>query len=92
MKATLKQLSREHGKPRRKETGPQVMGDGLLRCSEAAALRWGDVDGSGRLNIVRSKTDQTAGKMAGLGDGFSAHSPRVGIAQDMSTTGRSCRS
>ena len=106
VKATLKRLGREHGKPRkqargltaealaavrtsartqrvhqgrrrRKETGPQaarralmdlallqVMRDGLLRRSEAAALRWGDVefhvDGSGRLNIARSKTDQAA--------------------------------
>ena len=36
--------------------------DGGLRVSEAAALAWGDVerwpDGSGRLTIVRSKTDQ----------------------------------
>ena len=150
VKATLKRLGREHGKPRkqartqrvhqgrrrRKETEPQaarralmdlallqVMRDGLLRRSEAAALRWGDVefhvDGSGRLTIARSKTDQAAGgatlylgpsaveallairpeaavtdpagsvfglsasqisrrikaagRMAGLGDGFSAH-------------------
>ena len=40
------------------------MWDGLLRRSEASALRWGDVevhaDGSGRLHVVRSKTDQTA--------------------------------
>ena len=115
----------------------QVMRDGLLRRSEAAALRWGDVefhaDGSGRLNIARSKTDQAAGgatlylgpaaveallairpeeavtdpagsvfglsasqisrrikaadRMAGLGDGFSAHSPMVGMAQDLSAAG-----
>ena len=179
VKATLKRLGREHGKPRKqargltaealaavratartqrvhqgrrrsKETGPQaarralmdlallqVMRDGLLRRSEAAALRWGDVefhaDGSGRLTIARSKTDQAAGgatlylgpaaveallairpeaavtdpagsvfglsanqisrrikaagRMAGLGDGFSAHSPRVGMAQDLSAAG-----
>ena len=41
-----------------------VMRDALLRRSEAAALRWEDVtledDGSGRLVIRRSKTDQTA--------------------------------
>ena len=41
----------------------QVMRDGLLRRSEASALRWGDVelldDGSGRLHVVRSKTDQS---------------------------------
>ena len=39
-----------------------VMRDGLLRVSEAAALLWGDVelvaDGSGRLRIPESKTDQ----------------------------------
>ena len=41
-----------------------VMRDGLLRVSEAAALRWGDVelagDGSGRIRIPESKTDQEA--------------------------------
>ena len=39
-----------------------VMRDGLLRVSEAAALRWGDVelmeDGSGRIRIPESRTDQ----------------------------------
>ena len=39
-----------------------TMRDGLLRRSEAAALTWGDVelraDGTGRLTIRRSKTDQ----------------------------------
>ena len=179
VKATLKRLAREYGKPRkqakgltsealaavkatariqrvdkgkrrRKETEAvanrralvdlallQVMRDGLLRRSEAAALRWGDLefheDGSGRLHVLRSKTDQAAEgavlyigpaavdtllairpeeavigpganvfglsasqiyrrvkaatKMAGLGDGFSAHSPRVGMAQDLSSAG-----
>ncbi len=179
VKATMKRLAREHGKPRkqakgltsdalaavkatariqrahqgnrrRKETGAQtarramvdvalleVMRDGLLRGSEASALRWGELefhaDGSGRLHVARSKTDQTAEgavlylgpaavdvllairpqeavidpgasvfglsarqisrrikaatKMAGLGDGFSAHSPRVGMAQDLSAAG-----
>ena len=41
-----------------------VMRDGLLRVSEAAALRWGGVelpgDGSGRIRIPESKTDQEA--------------------------------
>ena len=40
----------------------RVMRDGLLRRSEAAALKWGDIepveDGSGRLTLHRSKTDQ----------------------------------
>ena len=40
----------------------QVIRAGLLRRSDAAALRWGDVelheDGSGWLHVVRSKTDQ----------------------------------
>ena len=39
-----------------------TMRDGLLRRSEAAALTWGDVelrsDGTGRVLIARSKTDQ----------------------------------
>ena len=179
VKATMKRLAREYGKPRRqangltnerlaavkatariqrvhqgkrrrKETESQaamravvdlalleVMRDGLLRGSEASALRWGELefhaDGSGRLHMLRSKTDQTAEgavlylgpaavdallairpqeavidpgtsvfglsarqisrrikaatKMAGLGEGFSAHSPRVGMAQDLSAAG-----
>ena len=41
-----------------------VMRDGLLRVSEASTLRWGDVeladDGSGRIRIPESKTDQEA--------------------------------
>ena len=41
-----------------------VMRDALLRRSEAAALRWRDIeradDGSGRVYIAQSKTDQTA--------------------------------
>ena len=40
-----------------------VMRDGLLRRSEAAALTWGELkmaaDGSGRLTVRNSKTDQT---------------------------------
>ncbi len=40
----------------------QVMHDAGLRRSEAAALTWADVvkseDGSGRLTVVRSKTDK----------------------------------
>ena len=115
----------------------EVMRDGLLRGSEASALRWGELefhaDGSVRLHVARSKTDQmaegavlylgptavdallairpqeavmdpgasvfglsarqisrrikAATKMAGLGGGFSAHSPRVGMAQDLSAAG-----
>ena len=179
VKATMKRLAREHGKPRkqakgltsaalaavkatsgiqrvhqgkrrRKETLAaaagralvdlallQVMRDGLLRVSEASALTWGNIelqeDGSGRLHVARSKTDQTAegavlylgpagvealvairpeeaviapqasvfslsarqirrrikaaAKMVGLGEGFSGHSPRVGVAQDLSAAG-----
>ena len=179
VKATMKRLAKEYGKPRkqakgltskalaavkatariqrvhqgkcrRKETESQaakraavdlalleVMRDGLLRRSEASALRWGGLefhaDGSGRLHVLRSKTDQAAEgvvpylgpaaveallairpqeavinpstrvfglsvsqisrrikaatKMAGLGEGFSAHSPRVGMVQDMSAAG-----
>ena len=106
VRATLKLLAREYGKPRKqakgltsdalaavKATAPiqrvhqgkrrrketeseaaqraavdlallQVMWDGLLRCSEASALTWGNVelhqDGSGRLHVARSKTGQSA--------------------------------
>ena len=112
----------------------QVMRDALLRRSEAAALTWDDVnhaeDGSGRLTIRRSKTDQAgigsvgylspatmtalervraargaddrlfglspsqinrriaaACQAAGLGDGFSGHSPRIGMAIDLARAG-----
>ena len=155
VKATARIQWVDQGKRRRKETKAQdarrtlddlallqVMRDGLLRRSEAAALRWGDIevhaDGSGRLHVVRSKTDQTAAgavlylgpaavgallairpqeavvdpgtsvfglsvgqisrrikaatKMAGLSHGFSANSPRVGMAQDLSAARWSCRS
>lgn len=109
----------------------RTMFDGLLRRSEAAALRWADIsresDGSGRMLIARSKTDQDgagavlylsrktmaaldairpadsedsdsvfglsasqigrrigqAARAAGLGDGFTGHSPRVGMAQTL---------
>ena len=51
----------------------QVIRAGLLRRSEAAALRWGDVelheDGSGWLHVVRSKTDQARGRVALPGHG-----------------------
>ena len=116
-----------------------VMRDALLRRSEAAALRWGDVttlpDGSGRLSITRSRassrvdvtepeivfigrdavTDLTAirpvgaafhhdakvfglsashiGKRireaaiaAGLGDGYTGDSCRLGMAKDLDAT------
>ena len=179
VKATMKRLGREYGKPRQQANGLtnerlaavkatariqrvhqgkrrrkkieaqadtralvdlallEVMRDGLLRGSETSALRWGDLefhaDGSGRLHVARSKTDQTAEaavlylgpaaveallatrpqgavidpgasvfglsarqiarriksatKMAGLGEGVSTHSPRVGMAQDLSAAG-----
>ena len=111
-----------------------LMRDALLRVSEAADLMWSDVrqvdDGTGRLLIRRSKTDQEgrgavafisaqtmeslerirgnaseadsvfglacnqlsrrikrAAIEAGLGEGFSGHSPRVGMAQDLARAG-----
>ena len=111
-----------------------TMRDAMLRVSEAAALRWRDLeqasDGSGRLLIQRSKTDteaqgavafvspetmlavdlirprgrgddpmfglrpnqiarriNQAARAAGLGGGFSGHSPRVGMAQDLARAG-----
>lgn len=115
-----------------------AVADAGLRRSEAAALEWRDIepdaDGSGRVAIRRSKTDQeaegavvaitpaamadldrlatlrgggrgtegrvfglsdrqiarriaAAAKAAGLGDGFSGHSGRVGMAQRMTRNG-----
>ena len=108
-----------------------LMRDGMLRRSEAAGLTWGDLvdegDGTGRLTVARSKTDQegegavlfvsawtmealrairpygadageslfelsaeqigrrvsSAAAAAGLGEGYSGHSARVGMAQDL---------
>ena len=112
-----------------------TMRDALLRRSEAAALTWGDVeqveDGTGRLMIRRSKTDQhgegavqylsratlrrlarirpgdadaaasvfglnaasidrrirASAQRAGLGEGYSGHSCRIGMAQDLAEAG-----
>ena len=113
-----------------------VMRDGLLRAAEAAALTWKDLtplrDGTARLHINRSKTDQEGtgatvylsreatthlldmrngsspkpetpmfgisanwigkritqvAKHAGLEGHYSGHSPRVGMAQDLSEGG-----
>ncbi len=115
----------------------QVMRDGLLRRGEAAELVWGDIsrafDGSGRLVIRHSKTDQegkgaivylgeatmaaldrirppgvppqvsvfrisgpyvsiriaSLAAKAGLGRGYSGHSCRIGMAQDLAAEGYS---
>lgn len=111
-----------------------LMRDAMLRVSEAAAIRWKDLaterDGTGRVVIRRSKTDQEGGAVvlfvsvetmaaleairedacpddplfglksnqisnrikraaaaAGLGDGFSGHSPRIGMARDLARAG-----
>jgi integrase len=111
-----------------------TMRDALLRVSEAAALRWEDIeeeeDGTGRLYIRRSKTDvegegavaflsvqtmeslddirgmslgdysvfglmpngisrriEKSARAAGLGEGYSGHSPRVGMARDLARAG-----
>ena len=109
--------------------------DAGLRRSEAAAITWADIeawpDGSGRLTILRSKTNRSgepevvaissagmtaleaimpddpdpraavfglserqiarrikdAAKHAGLGDGYSGHSGRVGLARTMTDNG-----
>ena len=109
--------------------------DAGLRRAELAELAWGDIeaweDGSGRLTVRRSKTDQegegavvylspqtmrdleairpggadgtepvfalgpaqlsrriaAAARAAGLGDGFSGHSGRVGLARRMTARG-----
>ena len=116
-----------------------ALSDSGLRRSEAAALRWADVEEwdsgggeiSGRITVRRSKTDKrgrgetvylspagasalrairpadaseddfvfgfserqvsrrikSAAKAAGLGDGFSGHSGRVGLARRLSKAG-----
>ena len=151
VKATAKTPRQHQGRARRDESARDaerrgrvdvallyVLRDGLLRISEAADLRWGDVelqeDGSARLYIRRSKTDpeaegavlyigeavalalqvilpedaavvdpeaavfglsasqigrrvSAAAKAAGLGDGFTGHSGRVGMAQDLAASG-----
>lgn len=113
-----------------------LLSDAGLRRSEAAALVWNDLeisaDGSGRIRIVRSNSDQegagevvavtratvraldairdgagaddsvfgmsestvarrvkAAAAAAGLGDRFSGHSGRVGLAQRMTAAGAS---
>ncbi len=68
----------------------RTMRDGFLRRSEAAALKWQDLstesDGSARLHIARSKTDQEArGHVAYLTP--ARHSGRVGCAQDLAARG-----
>ena len=79
-KATARIQRADQGKRRRRESEAaaarhalvylallQVMRDGLLLRSEAAALRWGDIgfqgDGSGRLHVARSRADQSADGM-----------------------------
>ena len=112
-----------------------VMRDALMRRSEAAALKWGDIetleDGSGDLTIRVSNSGpegrgsvqyigteamrdlaairppgaadadlvfglspsrignriKRAAASAGLGDGFSGQSPRIGMAQDLMAAG-----
>ena len=111
-----------------------LMRDAMLRVSETAAVKWGDIeaqpDGTGRLLIRRSKTDpegegavafischtmksldamrngatdsdsviglrpnqiskriKQAAQAAGLGNGFSGHSPRIGMARDLARAG-----
>ena len=55
--------AQERGKFRR-GPGGRAVGRGVAAFSEAAALTWGDVqrwdDGSGRITVVRSKTDVEA--------------------------------
>ena len=111
----------------------RVMRDGLLRRSEAAALRWEHIEhdesGAGTIYIARSKTDiagegfygylsartmaalariprgrddgrvfpicadhiarciRSVAARAGLGAGYSGHSPRVGMAVDLAESG-----
>ena len=77
VKATAKMPRQHRGRARRGESARDaerrgrvdiallsVLRDGLLRRSEAAELRWGDVelqeDGSARIHVRRSKTDPEA--------------------------------
>ena len=74
-----------------------VLSDGGLRRSEAAALTWGDVvrwdDGSGRITVVRSKTDAEAqGAVVAITpaamQALSAIRP-AGVASEVKVFGRS---
>ena len=72
-----------------------VVSEAGLRRSEAAALRWADIeretDDSGRVTIRRSKTDPTGAgavaKACGLGAGFGGHFGRVGMALRVTRNG-----
>ena len=74
-----------------------VLSDAGLRRSEAAALTWGDVvrweDGSGRITVIRSKTDAEAqGAIVAVTpaamDALSAIRP-AGVSSDVKVFGRS---
>ena len=56
-----------------------------IRPEDAVTDPAGSVFGLSASQI--SRRVKAAGRMAGLGDGFSAHSPRVGMAQDLSAAG-----
>ena len=85
VKATLKRLGREHGKPRKQARPAAVEALLAIRPEDAVTDPAGSVFGLSASQI--SRRIKAAGRMAGLGDGFSAHSPRVGMAQDLSAAG-----
>ena len=73
--------------PRRTWPSSMSCGGGLLRRSKAAAFRWG----ASVFNLSAGQISQSvkaATKMAGLGYGSSAHSPRVGMRRTSRPQGR----
>ena len=60
-----------------------------IRPNEAVIDPGASVFGLSAFQIYRRI--KVATKMAGFGEGFTAHSPKVGVAQDLSAAGRSCR-
>ena len=80
---------------RRSKTDPEGVGVVLYLSVQAMAdleaIRTESVDAQGRIFGLSSRQIhrrlQAAAKAAGLGDGFSGHSARVGMAQDLAASG-----
>ena len=86
VKATFKRLDREHGKSRKQAQG--LTAEALAAVKATARIQRAH---QGKLLLKESETEAVA-KIGGLGEGFSGHSPRVRMAQDLSTAGRSSQS
>ena len=124
VKATAKLPRKHQGRARRGESARDaerrgrvdvallsVLRDGLLRRSEAAEFRWGDLELQEATQALQAimpedtavvdpaapvfglsasqigRRIDAAAKAAGLGEGFTGHSGRVGMAQDLAASG-----